>query len=26
MLYYIYTFAYVKPFLNPWNESDLVIV
>jgi hypothetical protein len=22
MLYYIYLFMYVEPFLHPWNEID----
>jgi hypothetical protein len=26
MLYYIYGFMYVVPFLHPWNEADLVMV
>jgi hypothetical protein len=26
MLYYVYGFMYVEPFLHPWNETDLVIV
>jgi hypothetical protein len=25
MLYYIYGFTYVEPFLHPWNETDLVM-
>jgi hypothetical protein len=26
VLYYIYRFAYVDPFLYPWDEADLVVV
>jgi hypothetical protein len=26
MLYYIQWFVYVKPYLHPWDEADLVMV
>jgi hypothetical protein len=26
MLYYIYGFMYVEPYLHPWNETDLVMM
>jgi hypothetical protein len=25
-LYYMYWFAYVEPFLHPWNETNLILV
>jgi predicted Zn-dependent protease with MMP-like domain len=26
VLYYIYRFVYVEPFLHPWDEANLVVV
>jgi hypothetical protein len=26
MLYHIYRFTYVEPFLHPWNETNMVMV
>jgi hypothetical protein len=26
MLYYVYSFIYVKPTMHPWNETNLHMV